>query len=137
MGAVLVGLLVLRPQEIDGMSDGVVYGSMVGLGFALIENIYYYAEATHYGFSGVATTFVLRGVVSPVCQALFASLIGAGVAYAAMAACAAACGRSGLAGSPRSRCTRCGTPRCAAGGGRLALTYAVLAVVIVILLLRR
>ena len=83
MGAALVGLLWLRPQEIDGISDGVVYGSMVGLGFALIENIFYYAQATHYGFSDLATTFVLRGVASPVCQALFASLIGAGVAYAA------------------------------------------------------
>jgi hypothetical protein len=31
----------------------------------------------------VATTFVLRGVVSPVCQALFSSLIGVGVVQAA------------------------------------------------------
>jgi RsiW-degrading membrane proteinase PrsW (M82 family) len=82
-GAALVGLLLLRPQEVDGTSDGLVYGSMVGLGFALIENIYYYTQADHYGiFNGVATTFLLRGVLAPVCQALFSSLIGAGMAYA-------------------------------------------------------
>jgi protease PrsW len=83
-GAVLVGLLLRRPQEIDGTHDGVVYGSMVGLGFALIENIYYYVQAAHYGFEGVATTFLLRGVFSPLCQALFSSLVGVGVAWAAM-----------------------------------------------------
>ncbi len=83
-GAVLVGLLLRLPQELDGTSDGVVYGSMVGLGFALIENIFYYTQAMHYGFNGVAATFLLRGIVSPLCQALFTSLIGIGVAYAAM-----------------------------------------------------
>ena len=82
-GAALVGLLLLRPQEVDGTSDGLVYGSMVGLGFALIENIAYYTQADHYGiFNGVATTFLLRGLPGPVCQALFSSLVGAGVAYA-------------------------------------------------------
>jgi len=82
-GAALAGLLLRRPEEIDGTHDGVVYGSMVGLGFALIENLFYYSQATHYGFGGVAATFVLRGVVSPVCQALFSSLIGVGVVQAA------------------------------------------------------
>jgi len=81
--AALTGLLLRRPQEIDGIHDGVVYGSMVGLGFALIENLFYYSQATHYGFSGVATTFVLRGVVSPLCQVLFSSLVGAGMVFAA------------------------------------------------------
>jgi len=83
-GAVLIVLLVRLPQELDGASDGVVYGSMVGLGFALIENIFYYTQAAHNGFSGVAATFLLRGIVSPLWQAVFSSLIGIGVAYAAM-----------------------------------------------------
>ena len=83
-GAVLVGLLWRLRHEMDGTSDGVVYGSMAGLGFALIENIFYYTQAMHHGFSGVAATFLLRGIVSPLCQALFSSLIGIGVAYAAL-----------------------------------------------------
>jgi protease PrsW len=135
MGAALVGLLWLRPQEIDGISDGVVYGSMVGLGFALIENIFYYTRATHYGFSGLATTFVLRGVASPVCQALFASLIGAGVAYAAMVR-----GRRGLwavavgwAAAVTLHALWNGA--LAGSGARLALTYAIMAFIVALLLL--
>ncbi len=134
MGVVLAGLLVLRPQEIDGVSDGVVYGSMVGLGFALIENIYYYAQASHYGFTDVATTFVLRGVVSPVCQALFASLIGAGVAYAAMTSLRRGLWAIGAGWVAAVALHALWNASLSAGGSRLALTYAILAVVLVILL---
>ncbi len=133
-GAVLVGLLLLRPQEIDGVSDGVVYGSMVGLGFALIENIYYYTQASHYGFNGVATTFVLRGVVSPVCQALFASLIGAGVAYAAMTSLRRGLWAIGAGWVAAVALHALWNASLAAGGSRLALTYAILAAVLIILL---
>jgi RsiW-degrading membrane proteinase PrsW (M82 family) len=135
MGAALVGLLWLRPQEIDGISDGVVYGSMVGLGFALIENIFYYAQATHYGFSGVATTFVLRGVVSPVCQALFASLIGAGVAYAATVAKGRGLWAVGLGWVAAVTLHSLWNAALAGAGGRLALTYAVLAFIVILLLI--
>jgi len=134
MGVALVGLLMLRPQEIDGVSDGVVYGSMVGLGFALIENLFYYAEATHYGFSGVATTFVLRGVVSPVCQALFASLIGAGVAYAATVSSRRGLWAVGLGWVAAVVLHSLWNAELATAGGGLALTYAVLAFIVILLL---
>ena len=44
-GLVLLALLASRRTEIDGVEDGVVYGSMVGLGFALVANVYAYALA--------------------------------------------------------------------------------------------
>ena len=132
MGVVLVGLLLLRPQEIDGVSDGVVYGSMVGLGFALIENIYYYTQASHYGFADVATTFVLRGVVSPVCQALFASLIGAGVAYAAVTGPRRGAWAIAVGWVAAVALHALWNTSLAEGGSRLALTYAILAAVLVI-----
>jgi protease PrsW len=135
MGAALVGLLWLRPQEIDGISDGVVYGSMVGLGFALIENIFYYAQATHYGFSGVATTFVLRGVVSPVCQSLFASLIGAGVAYAAMNRGRRGLWAVGVGWVAAVTLHSLWNAALAVAGSKLALIYAVLAFIVVVLLI--
>jgi protease PrsW len=135
MGAALVGLLWLRPQEIDGISDGVVYGSMVGLGFALIENIFYYARATHYGFSGVATTFVLRGVASPVCQALFASLIGAGVAYAAMARGRRGLWAIGVGWLAAVTLHALWNGALAGPGSRLALIYAIMALIVVFLLI--
>jgi RsiW-degrading membrane proteinase PrsW (M82 family) len=82
-GLVLLALLASRRTEIDGIEDGVVYGSMVGLGFALVANVYAYAVAWNAGAGAIAEEFARRGVFGPVFQALFTSLIGLGVAYAA------------------------------------------------------
>lgn len=82
-GLVLLALLASRRTEIDGIEDGVVYGSMVGLGFALVANVYGYAVAWNGGAGAIAEEFARRGVFGPVFQALFTSLIGLGVAYAA------------------------------------------------------
>src|SRR5580698_1789719 len=82
-GAVLLALLASRRTEIDGAHDGVVYASMTGLGFALVVNLYAYSEAWNAGASAMAEEFARRGVVGPLFQALFTSMIGLGVAYAA------------------------------------------------------
>jgi RsiW-degrading membrane proteinase PrsW (M82 family) len=82
-GLVLLALLASRRTEIDGVEDGVVYGSMVGLGFALVANVYGYAVAWNAGAGAIAEEFARRGIFGPVFQALFTSLIGLGVAYAA------------------------------------------------------
>jgi hypothetical protein len=80
---VLLALLASRGTEIDGVEDGVVYGSAVGLGFALVTNVYGYAAAWNAGAGAIGDEFVRRGILGPVFQALFTSLIGIGVAYAA------------------------------------------------------
>jgi RsiW-degrading membrane proteinase PrsW (M82 family) len=82
-GLVLLALLASRGTEIDGVEDGVVYGSVVGLGFALVANVYAYAVAWNAGAGALAEAFAGRGIFGPVFQALFTSLIGLGVAYAA------------------------------------------------------
>ncbi len=82
-GMVLLALLASRRTEIDGAHDGVVYASMTGLGFALVANLYAYSEAWNNGASALAEEFARRGVVGPLFQALFTSMIGLGVAYAA------------------------------------------------------
>jgi protease PrsW len=82
-GLVLLALLASRRTEIDGVEDGVVYGSMVGLGFALVANVYAYALAWNSGAGALAEEFARRGIFGPVFQALFTSLMGLGVAYAA------------------------------------------------------
>src|SRR5205807_3898264 len=38
-GAVLFWLLWRRRQEFDGPTDGIMYATMVGLGFAMMENV--------------------------------------------------------------------------------------------------
>ena len=80
---VLLALLASRRAEIDSVEDGMVYGSMVGLGFALVANLYAYSVAWNSGAGALADEFARRGVFGPVFQALFTSLTGLGVAYAA------------------------------------------------------
>ncbi len=83
-GLVLIGLLRFRRWELDGPTDGIIYASMVGLGFAMSENVsYYLAALSEHGPDGLAATVVLRGVLSPFAHPLFTSLIGISVAYAA------------------------------------------------------
>jgi RsiW-degrading membrane proteinase PrsW (M82 family) len=86
-GAVLIGLLWRRRAEFDGPADGVIYATMVGLGFAMIENVGYYINAfitpEHGGIALLGYTFVLRGLVSPLLHPIFTSMTGLGVAYSA------------------------------------------------------
>ncbi|HMD95011.1 MAG TPA: PrsW family intramembrane metalloprotease [Trebonia sp.] len=86
-GLVLVGLLWRRRAEFDGPTDGVIYATMVGLGFAMVENVGYYINALitpdRGGIALLGATFVLRGVLSPLLHPIFTSMTGLGVAYAA------------------------------------------------------
>jgi protease PrsW len=83
-GAVLLALLRYRAPELDGTSDGVVYATVTGVGFALIANLYAYVHAEHTGLGALAFTFVRRGILAPLWDPLFSSMIGIAVAYAAV-----------------------------------------------------
>ncbi|MGB9378205.1 MAG: PrsW family intramembrane metalloprotease [Mycobacteriales bacterium] len=84
-GAVLLILVRMRRREIDGPIDGIVYGGLVGLGFAMTENVLYYsAAAMHGGTKGLVGTFILRGILSPLLHPLFTSATGIGLGYAAI-----------------------------------------------------
>jgi RsiW-degrading membrane proteinase PrsW (M82 family) len=83
-GSVLFGLLWFRRNELDGLTDGIVYAAMVALGFAMMENITYYIRAFDQGGAqSLQTVFIMRGVISPLGHPLFTSMTGIGVAYAA------------------------------------------------------
>ena len=110
-GGILVGLLWYQRSELDGVSDGVVYAAMVGLGFALVSNLFAYVQAERSGLDALMSAFFQRGLLTPLWDPLFSAMIGLGVAYAAMQPW-----RRGrwaiLAGwCSRSCCTRCGTTR--------------------------
>jgi RsiW-degrading membrane proteinase PrsW (M82 family) len=67
-GAFLVGLLIFRRREFDGIIDGIVYAGIVAAGFAFTENILYFGRAfgEEAGMGGsVLFTLILRGVLSP------------------------------------------------------------------------
>lgn len=84
-GVVLLLLLWRRRYEVDSYTDGVIYAGMVAAGFAFTENISYFLSAwLEMGAGGLAFTFVLRGLVSPLGHPLFTAMIGLGMAYVAM-----------------------------------------------------
>jgi RsiW-degrading membrane proteinase PrsW (M82 family) len=86
-GAALLWLLWRRRQEFDCLTDGIVYAAMVGLGFAMTENIGYYIDALVRPVVGGAellgVTFVFRGLLAPFAHPVFTSMTGLGVAYSA------------------------------------------------------
>lgn len=87
-GAFVVGLLLVRRREFDGLVDGVVYAGITGAGFAFTENIIYFGRAFSEAqastpATAVLATFVLRGVLSPFAHPLFTSMTGLGVGVAA------------------------------------------------------
>jgi RsiW-degrading membrane proteinase PrsW (M82 family) len=87
-GAFLVGLLIFRRREFDGVVDGIVYAGLVAAGFAFTENILYIGTAfiddAGVGQVGsVLAVLLLRGVFSPFAHPLFTAMIGIGAGLAA------------------------------------------------------
>lgn len=81
--ALILLVLFFKKDEFDGVVDGVVYAAMVGLGFAMTENIQYYGRAVLTG-GGQSLTIVLilRGMIAPFSHPLFTSMTGIGLGLA-------------------------------------------------------
>jgi protease PrsW len=77
----LVALYLWQRDEFDGVTDGIVYAAMVGLGFAMTENVKYYGVAVaEHNALGV---FIVRGLFSPFAHPLFTGMTGVGLGLAA------------------------------------------------------
>lgn len=82
-GLCLFFLFFWKRKEFDGIVDGVVYATMVALGFAMTENIQYYGSALKAGGGMAGAVFILRGMFSPYSHPLFTSMTGIGLGWAA------------------------------------------------------
>jgi len=78
---VLFVLFFWRRDEFDGVTDGVVYAAMVGLGFAMTENVKYYGMAV--AEENALGVFIVRGIFSPFAHPLFTGMTGIGLGLAA------------------------------------------------------
>jgi len=74
----LVYLFTRHRREIDSVLDGLVYGSMIGFGFAAVENVLYFLGESDPG--GLFVLFFLRAFVFGMLHALFTGLVGVGFA---------------------------------------------------------
>ena len=78
---ILLVLFLWKRDEFDGIVDGIVYAGMVGLGFAMTENILYYGRAVGGGAGALTFTWILRGMAAPFSHPLFTSMTGIGLGW--------------------------------------------------------
>ena len=79
---ILFAFFFFKKDEFDGIIDGIVYAGMVGLGFAMTENIMYYGRAlVGGGVDALTFVFILRGMVAPFSHPLFTSMTGIGLGW--------------------------------------------------------
>jgi RsiW-degrading membrane proteinase PrsW (M82 family) len=69
-----------KRHHIDSPLDGAVYAGYVGLGFAAVENVIYFSDAINEDALG--STFVLRGLFSPLAHPYFCMWAGMAVGRA-------------------------------------------------------
>jgi hypothetical protein len=81
-GFILFVFFFWKKDEFDGIIDGIVYAGMVGLGFAMTENIQYYGRSLQSGLGGLTVVFILRGMIGPFSHPLFTSMTGIGLGWA-------------------------------------------------------
>jgi len=82
-GLALVWLLRHRRDQIHGALDAAMYAMCVGIGFAAVENVEYYAAALQKGAPVLAATLIQRGLITPLVHPLLTFPTALGIASAA------------------------------------------------------
>ncbi|MCI2265303.1 PrsW family intramembrane metalloprotease [Sediminivirga luteola] len=83
-GVLLLAILIFARKHFDGPLQGLLFGSLIGIGFAFTEDILYIGTATMAGQElgaggGIVAgglTFFLRGVLTPFAHVAFTGAIG-------------------------------------------------------------
>jgi len=80
LGVVLIYLIVR--DELDDVMDGFVYGAVCGLGFAVVEDVFYFMSVFGGQPGGVLRGFLVRVVASGLySHVLYTGLVGMGIGY--------------------------------------------------------
>jgi RsiW-degrading membrane proteinase PrsW (M82 family) len=81
--AALLGLFVFLRREFDNVLDGIIYGALVGFGFAMTENVLYFLSSLFTGgWAEWGIVVFLRAFVFGLNHAFFTSLTGAALGFA-------------------------------------------------------
>jgi protease PrsW len=82
-GLGLLLLLIFFRREFDDILDGIIYGGVIALGFATVENVLYYGRGLNEGGQdALIALFVLRGIMSPFAHVTFTAMTGIGCGIA-------------------------------------------------------
>ena len=81
--ATLVLLIVIGRNLLDGALDGIVYGALIGMGFAFTENVIYLTFAVLQGGpAGLMQAVYIRALLGGFNHAAFTATTGAALGYA-------------------------------------------------------
>jgi RsiW-degrading membrane proteinase PrsW (M82 family) len=82
-GIALLALLFRYRHELDNVLDGMVYGALIGLGFAMTENVLYLGQAyLQGGPAGLGQLFLARVLLDGFGHAVYTGTTGAAVGWA-------------------------------------------------------
>jgi protease PrsW len=81
-GIAVLAVLILARDEIDSTLDGLVYGALVGVGFAMTENILYFGQTYLEGGLGEFGTLVVgRAVLGGFGHPAYTAITGAAIGW--------------------------------------------------------
>ena len=79
-GAVIIFLARKYREEFHGMMDGIIYGAITGLGFAMTSNLIGYTTSFLYrGFESLGVLIFVEGFLSGLNHAMYSAIFGAGI----------------------------------------------------------
>ncbi len=81
-GLALAGLFLFFRSEIDGVLDGIVYGALVGAGFAMSENFFYFIATD--ALDEWLTLALVRSIVFGLNHSFYTAITGAAFGYVAL-----------------------------------------------------
>lgn len=90
-GAVIFAIVLWRGHRFNAVLAGIVYGGLVGVGFAFTENVVYYGQLFQQVYNqadsgaaldAVRQLFFWRGLAAPFVHPMFTMMTGAGVGFA-------------------------------------------------------
>jgi protease PrsW len=84
-GAIVLFILLRHRREFDDSLDGIVYGSLVGFGFAMSKNMIGFLSGFFvHGYSALGAQVLITGAIYTLNQAAYSAIFGAGLGYARM-----------------------------------------------------
>jgi len=82
-GAAVLFIATRFRHEFDDVLDGIIYGAVVGFGFAMTANmISYFGSFLLFGFAGLSNVVFVEGIVYGLNHGFYTAIFGAGLGYA-------------------------------------------------------
>lgn len=81
-GIGLLAVFLMFRREVDSLLDGILYGAVIGFGFAAVENVFYFTSFGAEGAVDLTVLVFLRAFLFGLNHAFFTGLTGLGFALA-------------------------------------------------------